>query len=451
MKNFKSMSALLLATALVSCSGNKPAETHEAYRINKFENDPYVAEVWWGQDYDEAAAVAYLDGRFHYLDTVAATSQEASAIEQETASSAATEQPQGLCSSWRKGDYHGRNIDWTMQDFVSLVIHMPKIGDHHAWVGVIAGASSCNKDLVDQNEMIPEQMRAYLPTMVVDGINDCGVCINHNIVPYDQKLKPAYAETGDIVSSQLVAHVLSNCATAAAAVEEFQNHTKVAQSIVKIAHDYSHFLLSDPTESYVLEWVNNEYVATRFTRAEDDMFRSANGNPAIMTNFFVAEGEKYGVGTQEFYVHHPMAAGVERYNVIAEMLPAAQTEEDHMNICRAVWYKPFCEGDRFWPTENAGNYGLDTEKGKAYWYWPTPDDIHYMETDSIYAAAVEMLGSEGFQSYFVDFKANHNKLEKGNGYWYTQHSVVFNIKERSCAFIGMEGQFCADIKHFTVD
>ena len=410
------------AIGLTSCNNAQQAtEEHEAYKIVKFENNPYLAEVWWGDDYDPEAATQMMAKRG-------------------SASAAG-------CTSWRQGQYHGRNIDWTMQPFVSMIIHMPAGKNvKYASVGVTAGTSVINKDLIDNNEYIPDELKAVAPAFVVDGINEKGVCINHNIVPYDKTRHPEYEKNGDIFSNMLCRYVLDNCATAKEAVDSLQN-MKVTQGLIALAGDYSHFMISDAASCYVVEWVNNEFVATEFLDKEGNgTFVSDKGTAAVMTNYFVAQGEKYGVGTPEFFKAHPCATGVERADTVKKQLAGAKTVEDNLNICRSVWYKQFCEGKTQWYTENAGLYNWDEKTGKAYWCEGydeagNPINIRWRDDDDVLAAAHDFLASDFQQNYYKTFIEKWNKPVEGNTYWFTQHSVVYDVKELKGYIVVQEGEY----------
>jgi len=424
--SFGILSAALLALCMVCFSGCKCSSKceKELYKINHFEGNPYVAEVWWGDDYDPEYATEALNKKYN------------------------VPQEQGGCSSWRKGNLHGRNIDWMMRDYASLIIHLPKSEKvKYASVGIIAGNPAVNKDFIDENEVIPEELRAVLPASVVDGINECGVTINHNIVPYEGA---PYETDGDLASVMVCRYVLDNCATAAEAIELLKSK-KVTQAVVKLAHDYSHFFISDPTNSYVVEWINKEFVATEFNNDGNGNFISKNGQTAIMTNYFVALAEKYGFKTNDFFKAHRMGAGIERAEIVDSLIKTAETVEDHLAICKAVWYRPFCLGLTNWITENSGNYGYSEEKGKAYWTYPDGSNIHWMDNDDVYAAAKELFASEVMTDYYADFKANGDTLSKDNSYWYTQHSVVYDIDARKGYIIAQEGLNSADVIEITVD
>ncbi len=404
MKNIKNL--LLTAMALMvlgtfgSCT-NK-IEEYTPYQINRFEDNPYLAEIWWGEDFDFEATKEVLKNKYN------------------------APAEGGGCSSWHKDNFHGRNIDWTMRDFATIIIHMPKSEKvKYASVGLVAGNPVATKDFLDQNTTVPENLRDVLATSIVDGVNECGVAINHNIVPYDGK---AYESDGDITSVVVCRYVLDNCATAKEAVELLRS-TKVTQAVVKLANDYSHFFISDPNSSYVVEWIDKEFVATEFKADGKGNFLSTEKQqPAIMTNYFVGMAEKYGFKTNEFFKNHAAGAGIERAETIMNMLDSAKTVNDHLDICKAVWFRLFCQGKSEWYTENAGLYGYDETKGKAWWSNADKSVTHWMSDDDVYAAAQELFRSEVMTNYNNDFNTNWDKIDSQNTYWFTQHSVVYDLK-----------------------
>ena len=73
-----------------------------------------------------------------------------------------------------------------------------------------------------------------------------------------------------------------------------------SEMIVALAGDQTHYMISDPSETAVVEWNNGEMTVTTYSKQENGWF-SANGNPAIMTNFFDFAGEIHPVGSEEFY------------------------------------------------------------------------------------------------------------------------------------------------------
>ncbi len=79
--------------------------------------------------------------------------------------------PMGSCSSVRKGNFHGRNFDFTFDTSKTYVVHSKANGGRHAFVGMAKATS------IDGNQPI-----CNMPNLMKDGINDCGVVININVV-----------------------------------------------------------------------------------------------------------------------------------------------------------------------------------------------------------------------------------------------------------------------------
>jgi|GEM_PF-2678098 len=415
---------VMLGLQLTSCSNDETIDgkKHEAYVLERFSDNPYLAEVWWGEDYDPTYATEFYNKSYN---------QPTSA---------------GGCSSWHKDNFHGRNLDWMMHDFALLIIHSPKTKKvKYASVKILSGNDKLNKAFLDANTTIPESMRSYLPAGAVDGINECGVVINHNIVPYDGA---DYEKNGETNSVLVCSLVLDNCATAKEAVALLEKKS-VTQAIVAKAHDYSHFMISDKTSSYVVEWTGKEFHSTEFKSDGKGNYLSEKGTPAIMTNYFVWKAEKYGLGTAEYFLNHPEGAGVERFWAIEKQLPEAKTVDDHLKICKSVWYKQFCEGKTDWATENAGFYGYSEAYGKSWW---TMDgqNIHWVDSKNMYDAAKELINSEEMQGYYNDFKANGTQLAPNNEFWHTSHCVVYDTKAKKGYLIMQEGMFSSNVVEFGI-
>jgi len=418
------LSVAFSCVLLTSCNKNNDpyrGKGHKAYEIKKFANNPYLAEVWWGNDYNFEDARATLNNKYN----------------QPTVS--------GGCSSWHKGNFHGRNIDWMMRDYATIIIHMPKGKDvKYASVSLLAGNPTAVKSLIDNNTVVPAESRNIMAAAVVDGMNEKGVAINHNIVPYEGA---DYEKNGYITSVMLCRYILDNCASAEEA-RALLEKTSVTQAIVAKAHDYSHFMVSDPECTYVFEWINGKFVPTKF-KSKGENFVSENGQNAIMTNYFVGKAEEYGLGTQEFFKNHLYGAGVERTQIIDEQLKSANTVTDHLNICKKVWYKQFCYGTTSWYSENAGAYGYDESSNKAY--YTQGDEKVYIETDNIYDAAKAYFASPENLAYYEDFKANGTEISPDNDYWYTQHSVVYDLKNLKGYLIMQEGTFSNEVIEFGIE
>jgi len=418
------LSVAFSSALLTGCTKNEDPDskkTYQAYEIKRFADNPYLAEVWWGDDYDFESARQTLNNKYN--------------------------QPKeaGGCSSWHKGNFHGRNIDWMMRDYATIIIHMPKGKDvKYASVSLLAGNPVGVKSLLDNNTTIPENYRNTLAASVIDGMNEKGVVINHNIVPYEGA---AYEKNGYMTTVMLCRYILDNCADAEEARALLESKS-ITQALVGLAHDYSHFMVSDPSRTYVFEWINNKFVPTLFTSKENGNFVSEKGQNAIMTNYFVNMAEKYGLGTQEFFKNHLNGAGVERTRIIDEQLKSANTVDDHLKICKSVWYKQFSSGTTGWYTENAGYYGYDAASNKSY-YWQGNEKV-YLDTDDIYEAAKAYDKSEQMQKEYESYRST-TELNSTNLNWFTQHSVVYDLKNLKGYLIMQEGMFSDKVIEFGIE
>lgn len=421
---FSLLAVMALGLSLTGCDKNKEKEEpgHEPYVLYKFADNPYLAEVWWGDDYDPDYANEFYCNKYN--------------------------QPKsgGACSSWHKDNFHGRNQDWMMYGFATIIAHTPRSSKvKYASVSLMTGNPALDRAFVENNETIPDDMRKYVVATAVDGINECGVTINHNVVPYDGKTAE---QNGDITTISIVRLVLDNCATADEAADLLEKKA-VTQALAGVG-DYSHFHISDPNSSYVIEWRGKKFHKTKYVSDNKGNFISEKGQNSIMTNYLVFEAEEHGLGTKEFFRCHPEAAGVERTRIIDQMLPAAKTVEDHLNICKAVWYRQFCKGQTDWATENAGSYGYDETSGKCW--WTLDNNVHWLDTDDVYETAKAMLASDEMKDYFNYFNNSCSTLlSPTNAYWYTQQSIVYDLAAKKGYLIMQEGMFSNKVIEFGIE
>lgn len=336
----------------------------------------------------------------------------------------------GACTSWRSHDFHGRNLDWYQANYGCLIIQMPKGKNvKHANVALANSNTTITQDFIKAGGKVAEELRNIIATSVVDGINDAGVVININIVPYQPGDKYIGAE-GDLCSQSVARYVLDNAGSVEEAIELLRGK-KVRQSIVALAGDQTHYMISDPSETAVVEWNNGEMTVTTYSKQENGWF-SANGNPAIMTNFFDFAGEIHPVGSEEFYNLHPTAMGVERWFSVKEQLPTAEnTVEANFAIGQSVWYfKGLMTDKKPWYTDNAvagTGYGKD-EKG---WYYVIDGKRVDVKNST---EAMQGYWANNMESYWATYEKEFGVMDDphvaSNKYWETSHTVVYDINNK---------------------
>jgi predicted choloylglycine hydrolase len=176
-----------------------------------------------------------------------------------------------------KGGYlFGRNYDW--KDCTVMVVQTkPENG--------YASVSTCNMDFLGFGEgYLPEgfvnKMLAISSVYVpLDGINEKGLCVADLMIDVKEE---TCQDTGkaDLTTTTAIRLLLDHAANVREAVELLEQYDM--HSSAGMMH---HLAIADNEgNSVVAEYVDNELVIT---------------NTPAVTNFFFAEGEKKGIGSQQ--------------------------------------------------------------------------------------------------------------------------------------------------------
>lgn len=336
----------------------------------------------------------------------------------------------GACTSWRNGNFHGRNLDWYRADYGCLIVQMPKGGKvKHASVGVVNASTTVTQQFLSDG-IINDTFRRVLPATVTDGINDAGVSVNVNIVPHQPGDYYIGGDEGNLTSVSVVRYILDNAESVDVAVSLLRDK-KIRQSFVVLAGDEMHYMISDSHKTAVVEFPKGKMVVTYYTADND--WKSAKGNPAVMTNFYDCAAELHVPNSAEFYNYHPTAMGVERWTTVKNQIDkAAESVEDNFEIAKSVWYfKNLMTDKKLWYSENAvpgGGYGKD-EQG---WYY-----MNAAKTRVNAATANEAMKgywNERMDSYWAAYERDYGSMSdphvKGNSYWETSHTVVYDIENK---------------------
>lgn len=349
----------------------------------------------------------------------------------------------GACTSWRNGQYHGRNLDWYQADYGCLIVQMPKGGKvKHASVGTVNASTIVTQDFIQQG-VLTDEMRKVLPAATIDGINDAGVAVNINIVPH-QPGDYYIDEEGDLSCACVVRYVLDNAGSVTEAVDLLKAR-KVSQSIVRLAGDEAHYMISNVDSTVVVEFPQGEMQVVYFTRNEQGWY-SPNGNPAIMANFYDYAAEQYGVGSDEFYNYHPTAMGVERWLTVQAQYDQAKIDvASNLAIAQSVWYfKNIMVDKSLWYTENAVpdlGYGKDAQG----WYFMAAGQRVDVSDAS---QAMQGYRKANMETYWKDYELQYGQLSdphvKGNMFWETSHSVVYDLQNKKGYLYPFENFYSQD-------
>ena len=174
------------------------------------------------------------------------------------------------------GYLFGRNFDWQVCDAM-VVTAYPKEG--------YASISTVNLDFIrqgvgyDADMLTDETLTVAALYAPLDGMNEKGLCVSVNMI---QDNATIHQDTGkpDITTTTAIRLMLDKAANTEEALTLLKQYDLHASMNYMI-----HFAIADSSgNSVAVEYINNEMIVTE---------------TPILTNFYLAEGEKHGVGTQQ--------------------------------------------------------------------------------------------------------------------------------------------------------
>lgn len=174
------------------------------------------------------------------------------------------------------GYLFGRNFDWQNCDAL-IVASYPKDG--------YASISTVNLGFIRQGAGIASSMLTdkiltfaalYAP---LDGMNEKGLCVSVNMIEDNATIQQD-TDKADITTTTAIRLLLDKAATTDEALELLRQYDLHASMNFMV-----HFAIADSTgKSVAVEYVNNEMIVT---------------DTPILTNFYLADGEKQGIGTSQ--------------------------------------------------------------------------------------------------------------------------------------------------------
>lgn len=221
-----------------------------------------------------------------------------------------------LSAATSNGDrLFGRNFDWYNCNAL-IVESIPEEG--------YASISTVNTDFITAgtglpSQVIPEELLTlaalYAP---LDGMNEKGFAVSVNMIQDRETIRQ---ETGkpDLTTTTAVRLLLNQAASVEEALE-LLSHYDLHASMGWMVH----FAMADATgRSVVVEYIDQQMVVT---------------DTPVVTNFYLAPGDKYGIGTAQSRV---------RYETLMDTLEDTQTLEvkDAQNALESVSKHHFSDGE----------------------------------------------------------------------------------------------------------
>ena len=289
------------------------------------------------------------------------------------------------CSSVRNGNFHGRNYDWNYDDTNEYVVHVPAEGGRHASVGVATVVSG--EEVMTDSHMKVEQLLAFLPYLTVDGINDAHVAVNANIAASDYGpttgTNPGKPRLSGVRIVRLILDRASSVEEAIKLLQEYDVYMPQAFDI--------HYMISDPKETAVVEFINNEMKVDR--------------NARVMTNYYV---------TLPYL--QPNAMGVERANILKVHYQEGNTRDGMIKLMdRARTGRLFSQDAvHLWVSEFSGSVLPGTDK-----------KVSFADADMI-------------REYMIPYLAKTKRVRGSGSIWQTVHCSVFDIEQMKMHVIAQE-------------
>lgn len=269
----------------------------------------------------------------------------------------------GACTSVRKGNFYGRNLDWTYDNNAEFVVKMQAGANRYASIGVASAVAGLTNEIAALDDYNP--IYEVLPFYTVDGINEKGVVVNVNVIPHDNIENHGSTLTNPketINAVMIPRYILDHCASADEAKALFENDIAVVFSNTLLTYGYeSHYMIADKNKTYIMEFVNNEV-----------QFIDVSENKPFMTNFLITTTQFNPDGSvaspisgNAEIINHISAygAGLERYNQIINTYDALEATPEAMeafmeNLYYSNAYTKNLYNDDFWFTEFVGVDGL---------------------------------------------------------------------------------------------
>ncbi len=237
-----------------------------------------------------------------------------------------------LAAKSSNGEYiFGRNFDWGKCN--AMVV----ISENENYYSSI---STVNTDFIKQgtgslysnlNDELKALAAMYAP---LDGMNEKGLCVAVNMIQDGESIKQN-TDKPDITTTTAVRLLLNKAENVDEAVKILEGcdmHSSMGMMV--------HFALADSSgKSVVVEYIDNEMIVTE---------------TSIVTNFYIAEGKKHGIGTQQSH---------ERYEILAKALNENMTMQDVADALDSVSKDNFNE---FESTEWSAVFNQTT---KEVWYY----------------------------------------------------------------------------------
>ncbi len=207
------------------------------------------------------------------------------------------------CSSISIGNFRGRNLDWYYEDGSDFVVHTTKREGRHASIGIASVPHIPNAVAGDGQYHAEFET---IPFSTLDGINDAGVCVNLNVVPFQEYGKwqmKTETQDDDMMEFMAPRMILDKCAALTDVIpvleeydwfcvgNKFETHLMVSgprsaddKTITTVVFEYIPFQDGDKTYRKLC-CISTDPKDVVIVGGDESRFHNNNADFMIMTNF----------------------------------------------------------------------------------------------------------------------------------------------------------------------
>ncbi|MBQ0097854.1 MAG: hypothetical protein KBS62_02820 [Oscillospiraceae bacterium] len=261
------------------------------------------------------------------------------------------------CSAVQNGIYRGRNYDWYYSESDLCVVHATKTEKRkHASVGI----SDFSFIAIDENGKYDISKLDYpsIPLATIDGINDAGVCIQVNVLPYGENFTDEATDfyhtpdtSDDLAGTDVVRYILDNADSVEHAIE-LLNEKDVTPSLG--TEDEFHWMISGPTSK--TDSTIKTVVVEFFPKKNEKCMKITDTfveNKPIMTNFNLCNFNEGYESTADKRLLTGIGSGYERWKVLKENYDQGNSVMGMFDLMRKAWDSQTYDlyGHEFWYSE----------------------------------------------------------------------------------------------------
>lgn len=287
----------------------------------------------------------------------------------------------GGCTSFRLGDYFGRNYDWLYDYSETFLVTTPRRCNRHKVIGIVGNIEEFTKQFVESGE--ESELYRLVPCALLDGMNDCGLVVSMNVVPLDYGVNvsvPRIELRHELCSKMIPRFLLDRFSDATSAVNYLRDYCSIYCSKKLIDKGYEiHFIVSDSFgQTYVVELIDNRLNIINHNVITN--FHISNVRFNSDGKVFTPSTQMNGVDAVSYNNVTENGCGLERYNLVKSLRRFCKN--DIRKLLKNLYYSNAYRNLN-WFTEFVGNGLFVNSSVKDYVKKLAPiiDDLEYKSRD----------------------------------------------------------------------